>query len=83
MCRAEDGGTAVSAWTRAAIYSHPFQALELDVLSVPPSDNGCVWLQVVVCLLSRWLWVVPCRSEGAEEVAHGLVVRVLAPFNVW
>ena len=48
-CRAGDGETALSAWSRTTLHTHHFQALEFDFLTVAKTNEGHQCL-LVVCL---------------------------------
>ena len=78
VCAAAHGHAARSAWTRSNLYSHPFRALQFDLMSVPETD-GYHYLLVVVCLFSRWCWILPLKDKTAVSIAKALLTEVFAP----
>ena len=81
-CQEEAGKTAVQAWTRTSLYSHPFRALQMDTVTVP-LRAGDQYLLTVICLFSRWCWAIPLQSRTAQEIATALLHHVIGPYQIY
>jgi len=58
--------------------SEPFEAVHIDFLYVTPSQQGNKYLLVLICALTGWIELWPCKSADAATVLHHLRVDVLA-----
>ena len=81
-CVEEAGRTCVQAWTRTTLYSRPFRALQFDTVKVPEC-RGFHYLLTVICLFSRWCWIIPITSKSSNEIAGALVKEVFGPFKIF
>ena len=57
-------------------------ALQFDFMKCP-EVNGYENILLVVCLFSRWVWLIATMDRLAETVAECLLARIFWPWNVW
>ena len=72
----------MSAWTRTTLYSRPFRALQFDTVAMPAAENYHHVL-TVICLFSRWCWIIPIEKRSGEEIGAALLHHVFGPFNIY
>ena len=82
-CQRENRHTAHTAWTRTELYSRPFRALQMDTVTCSNdagqhSGNvtGARHILTVMCMFSRWVWLIPIVEKSAKVIAKALLERV-------
>ncbi len=59
----------------------PWDVVNIDLLQLPQSHYGLLYLLVCVDQFSRFLVLAPLRNKTATRVAHALVTHVLCPHS--
>ena len=61
--------------------SKPFETISMDLLKMPKSHQGSVYILVMVDFLSRFTVLAPLKSKNADEVAHAFLNNLILPFT--
>ena len=82
-CQQENSRTGVSAWSRTEFYDRPFRVLQFDIVQCAEHGGeggivtGARYILTVICCFSRWPWLIPLVEKSAENVAKGLLEKVI------
>lgn len=53
-----------------------FYRLAMDVLSMPKSTEGCRYILVVMCYLTKWITIIPLIETSAKTIANVMLEKV-------
>ena len=83
-CQRENKPSAINAWVRTELYLRPFRALQMDTVVCTMGEQsrgagrltGATRILTVICLFSRWVWLIPIVKSDAKTIARALLENV-------
>ena len=90
-CQRENRPTSQAAWTRTELYSRPFRALQFDMVTCSQTETGAgkgrktgaLHILTVICLFSRWVWLIPIKTKSAKDIAKALLEKVMLDLSLF
>ena len=77
VCRLVKPQPGITIEQRHELHDRPFKVLFIDAIGpISPADDGHSYLYHAECPFTRFAWVHPGRTDGAEEWAKFLVEHV-------
>ncbi len=59
----------------------PWDVVAIDLLQLPVSNQGSLYLFVVFIFFSRFVILAPVQNKTAEAVAHALISKLFCPYS--
>ena len=85
-CRERKGEIGYSSWSRTELADRPFRVIQIDCVGRirPDGDvTGARFVLTVVCLFSRYCWLIPLVDNDSASVAKSLIDKVFCDLGVF
>ncbi len=80
-CAQTKGTTSTALILEYPLPAGPFDVVGIDLLKLPRSTQGSVYILVCVDHLSRFVVLAPLRNKSAVTVAHAIVSHLICPYT--
>ncbi len=80
-CAQTKGTTSTAPILEYPIPAGPFDVVGIDLLQLPRSTQGSVYILVCVDHFSRFVVLAPLRNKSAMTVAHAIVSHLIFPYT--
>ena len=80
-CAQNKGNTKTAPILEYPMPTSPFETVAIDLLKMPKSTQGSVYVLVCVDHFSRFVILAPLSNKSASAVAHALVSHLLCPYT--
>ncbi len=78
-CARTKGTTSTAPILEYPLPAGPFDVVGIDLLQLPCSTQGSVYILVCVDHFSRFVVLAPIRNKSALTVAHAIVSYLICP----
>ncbi len=79
-CAQTKGTTSTVTILEYSLPAGPFDAVHIDLLQIPRSTQGSVYILVCVGHFSRFVFLAPLSNKSAVTVAHAIVSHLTYPY---
>ncbi len=80
-CAQTKGTTCTASILEYPLSAGPFDVVGIDLLQLPRSTRGSVYILVCVDHFSRFVVVAPLRNKSAVTVDHAIVFHLICPYT--
>lgn len=80
-CALNKGNTKTAPIQEYLTPARPFETVALDLLQLPRSSQGSIYVLVCVDHFSRYTVLIPLPNKSASSVAHAFVSHFICPFT--
>ncbi len=80
-CAQTKGTTSTAPILEYPLPAGPFDVVSIDLLQLPLSTQGSVYILVCVDHFSRFVVLAPLRNKSAVTVAHAFVPHLICPYT--
>ncbi len=80
-CAQTKGTTSTAPILEYPLPAGPFDVVSIDLLQLPRSTQGSVYILVCVDHFSRFVVLAPLHSKSAVTVAHAILSHLICPYT--
>ncbi len=80
-CAQTNGTTSTAQIREHSLPAGPFDVVGIDLLQLPRSTQGSVYILVCVDHFSRFVVLAPLHNTSAVTVAHAIVSHLICPYT--
>ncbi len=80
-CAQTKGTTSTAPILEYSLSSGPFDVVGIDLLQLPRSTQGYVYIHVCIDHFCRFVVLAPLRNKSAVTVAHAIVSHLICPYT--